>query len=232
MDLKHIGWRMGWLRARPWVWRYQVLSGLLDADRALSLCSEGVSRMPGLLGIYTRQAFYRAVCRADEHGEGGRVGVDVHFGFMSVLSKPAAAFGDRAYIGRFCTVGLVDMGQDAKLADGVQVLSGAHQHGDAPRYERVVIGPRAWIGAGAVVMADVGADAVVAAGAVVRTPVAAGQRVAGVPARVISRGGGWGSRLGDRAKATSSVVFDEALINQRREDGDGCEKDGGERQAA
>ncbi|MEM6392920.1 MAG: hypothetical protein AAF797_09125 [Planctomycetota bacterium] len=216
MDLKRLGWKMGWLKARPWVWRYQVLSGLLGGDRAMSLCSEGVSRLPGMLGIYTRQAFYRTVCGADDRGEGGRVGIDVHFGFMSVVSKTAAAFGDRAYIGRFCTVGLVDMGHDAKLADGVQVLSGAHQHGEVPRYERVVIGPRAWIGAGAVVMADVGADAVVAAGAVVRTPVAAGHRVAGVPARVISRGGGWGQRLGDRAKATSSVVFDEALMSQRR----------------
>jgi acetyltransferase-like isoleucine patch superfamily enzyme len=50
-------------------------------------------------------------------------------------------------------------------------------------YEKVTIGPGAWLGAGAVVMADVGPRAVVGAGAVVVHPVSPAARVGGVPAR-------------------------------------------------
>ncbi len=137
------------------------------------------------MGIYTRQAFYRYTASG--------VGRDVCFGFMSVFSKPAARIGHRVYIGRFCSVGWADIHDDVMLADGVQVLSGRHQHGASSRggmalrenvqaYKKVTIGRGAWIGAGAVVMADVGEGAVVAAGAVVVKPVPAYARVGGVPA--------------------------------------------------
>jgi acetyltransferase-like isoleucine patch superfamily enzyme len=56
------------------------------------------------------------------------------------------------------------------------------------QFTQVTIGRGAWIGAGAVVLADVGEHAVVAAGAVVVKPVAAGQRVAGVPAKPLGGG--------------------------------------------
>ena len=82
------------------------------------------------------------------------------------------------------------------LADGVQILSGRHQHGsdvvdgqalrDNPQqYSKVCVGAGAWLGAGAVVMADVGERAVVGAGAVVVKPVPAEAKVGGVPARTL-----------------------------------------------
>jgi acetyltransferase-like isoleucine patch superfamily enzyme len=128
-----------------------------------------------------------------------------------------------------CTIGLATIGDDVMLADGVQVLSGRHQHGSGTgegdalgatalgatgglsagavdacngtggqaasgtraatlrdneqQFSRVTIGKGAWLGAGAIVMADVGEGAIVAAGAVVVKPVEAGTRVGGVPAR-------------------------------------------------
>ena len=53
----------------------------------------------------------------------------------------------------------------------------------------LTIGPNAWIGARAVLLAgaSVGEDAVVAAGAVVTAPVPAGAVVGGNPARVLRR---------------------------------------------
>jgi acetyltransferase-like isoleucine patch superfamily enzyme len=156
----------------------------------LSAGSEAVSLIPGTMGVYTRQAFYRWTLR--------RVGADVHFGFLSLFSKGAAEIGDRVYIGRMCTIGWAVLGDDVMLADGVQVLSGGHQHGaagpgqamrEAPQtFTQVTIGRGAWIGAGAIVMADVGEGAVVAAGAVVVEPVPAGAKVGGVPARALGRG--------------------------------------------
>ncbi len=187
--VKVIGRMLGWLRALPLRVDYALGRALYGRERALTLTSEKIARVGGNLGIYARQAFYRSVLAG--------VGEDVHFGFMSCFSKTGATLGDRVYVGRFCTVGWAVIGDDVMLADGVQVLSGRHQHGDsaadgdAPardqpqQFEKVTIGRGAWLGAGAIVMADVGEGAIVAAGAVVVSPVPPRMCVGGVPARGI-----------------------------------------------
>ncbi|MEM1356218.1 MAG: DapH/DapD/GlmU-related protein [Planctomycetota bacterium] len=187
MAIKRLAQVLGWLLAMPARLRYTVLRRLVGEARALSSVSEAVARRPGLLGIYLRQAFYRSMLSA--------VGLDVHFGYQTLLSKPEAELGDRVYLGRFCTIGWALIGDDAKLADGVQVLSGARHHqakaridvvADGVRYRPVRIGRGAWVGANAVVMADVGEGAVVGAGAVVTRSVAPHTAVAGVPAKPIA----------------------------------------------
>ena len=138
---------------------YAVASRLLGKQRAFALASERLAVHSGQLGIYIRQAFYR-------HTTAG-IGRDVCFGFMSVFSKPAVRIGQRVYIGRFCSIGWADIHDDVMLADGVQVLSGRHQHGstaeqgqllrdNAQQYQKITIDRGAWIGAGAIIMADVG----------------------------------------------------------------------------
>ncbi len=185
---KTIGRTVGLVLALPSLVGYVLGSALMGKERAFALTSERLAVRGGLLGIYTRQAFYRYTT--------GGVGRDVCFGFMTVFSKPAIRIGQRVYIGRFCSIGWVELQDDVMLADGVQILSGRHQHGAESRdgeplrdneqaYRRVTIGRGAWIGAGAVVMADVGPGAVVAAGAVVVKPVPAGARVGGVPAKAL-----------------------------------------------
>jgi acetyltransferase-like isoleucine patch superfamily enzyme len=119
---------------------------------------------------------------------------------MSVLSKSNISIGDGVYIGRFCNIGLADLGDAVMLADGVAVLSGRQQHGrgtgggggggstlhsNAQTYSRVKIASGAWIGASAVVMANVGCGEIVGAGAVVVKPVEANTTAVGVPAREI-----------------------------------------------
>lgn len=183
---KSIGYFVGAARAVPLRLRYALLRKVLDADRALSLTSEEAARIPGLLGLYARQAFYR---RALDN-----CGSDIHFGFQSLLSKRDACLGDRVYVGRFCTIGRATIGSDTRIADGVQILSGRHHHGTSEygvqsfttEHARIHIGAGAWIGANAVVMADVGDGAIVGAGAVVTQPVASGQTVVGVPAKAIA----------------------------------------------
>jgi acetyltransferase-like isoleucine patch superfamily enzyme len=186
--LKQIAGLIGLLRALPQVWRYRAARRVMGETRAFPAASERVAAIPGYVGLYTRRAFYRHVL---EH-----VGQDTYLGFMTVFSKPQARIGDRAYIGRFCSIGWADIGEDVLLADGVQLLSGGRQHGSAAavgavlrdneqQFSKVTIGRGAWLGAGAIVMADVGAGAVVAAGAVVVKPVGPGERVGGVPARAL-----------------------------------------------
>ena len=186
--MKTIGRTLGLVMAIPALIGYATASVLLGKERAFTLASERLAVRGGQLGIYIRQAFYR-------HTTAG-IGLDVCFGFMSVFSKPAVRIGQRVYIGRFCSIGWADIHDDVMLADGVQVLSGRHQHGsstqrnillrdNAQKYQKISIGRGAWIGAGAVVMADVAEGAVVAAGAVVVKPVPAYTRVAGMPAKPI-----------------------------------------------
>lgn len=177
--MKIIGKCIGAMFALAYLTWYVLLRAAMGERRAFISMSEEVSKFPGWGGIYARQAFYKHVL---DH-----VGEDVYFGFLSLFSKPQARLGNRVYIGRFCSIGWVDIGDDALLADGVQVLSGRHQHGegDEQHFEKVTIGKKAWIGAGAIVMADVGEGAVVGAGAVVVKPVPAGAKVGGVPAKPI-----------------------------------------------
>ena len=162
----------------------------LGAGMAFSAASESIARVPGMRGVLCRQAFYRRTLAA--------CGQDVYFGWLSVFSMPEARVGDRVYIGRFCSIGFADIGDEAMLADGVQILSGGREHatrgddaasmqGQTQVYQRLRIGRGAWIGAGAVIMADVGEHAVVGAQALVRTPVPAGCLAVGVPARIINR---------------------------------------------
>lgn len=164
--------------------------------RAFLAAAESVGRVPGLRGVYLRQAFYRRTLE--------RCGQDVHIGWSTVFSMPEARLGDRVYIGRFCSIGYADLGSETMLADGVQILSGGREHQvgvhtgsrqqQAQTYRRVRIGSGVWIGAGAIVMADVADGAIVGAGAVVSRPIPPHQVAAGVPARV----------LGQRQPATDS----------------------------
>ncbi len=177
--------------AMPYLVGYALLRLALGPQRAFGAISECISKIgAGVIGVYARQGFYRCLL--------GHVGQDVHFGFMALFSKRETTIGDRVYIGRYCIIGYAKIEDDVMIADQVQVLSGRHQHGsqlipgqtmrDNPhQYTQVTIGRGAWLGAGAVVMADVGPNAVVGAGAVVVKPVAAGQKVGGVPAKPLKQ---------------------------------------------
>lgn len=179
---------VGLILAVPYLLGYCLLRFVVGPQRALTSISESVAKRSGLLGVYIRHAVYGRLL--------SRVGSDVYIGFMTLFSKQQAAIGDRVYIGRFCTIGYAELGDDVMLADGVQILSGRHQHGSGSdagqplrdneqQFTKVTIGKGAWFGAGAVVMADVGQNAIVGAGAVVVKPVPDGAKVGGVPARPI-----------------------------------------------
>jgi acetyltransferase-like isoleucine patch superfamily enzyme len=176
-------------------WRllFYTLSRLLvDKDAAFAAASESIARIPGLRGVYLRQAFYRFTLAA--------CGEDVYFGWMTVFSKTGARVGDGAYLGRRCSLGLVDLGANTMLSDGVQVLSGGRQHGtnadvdrlykeQAQIFSRVRVGANVWLGTNSVIMADVGDSSVVGAGAVVIRPVPASCLAVGVPAEVKRKSG-------------------------------------------
>lgn len=120
---------------------------------------------------------------------------------LPALVHPSATVSPSALVGRGTVVfaGAV-VNAAARIGDAAIVNTGAVVEHDcelgaavhlSPRATLaggVRVGDRAWVGAGATVIprVEVGADAVVGAGAVVIRDVAAGQTVAGVPARPLA----------------------------------------------
>jgi acetyltransferase-like isoleucine patch superfamily enzyme len=165
-----------WLRAR-----------LLGADRALEGSTQALALLPGLPGQYLRRAFLRHTL---EYCDASAV---VEFG--TIFASTATRIERDAYIGPRCHLGSAQIGAGALVAAGVHIPSGAHIHGTADstrpvreqpgERRRVSIGPGAWIGSAAIVMADVGPHTVVGAGAVVTRPLPGHVVAAGVPARVV-----------------------------------------------
>jgi acetyltransferase-like isoleucine patch superfamily enzyme len=172
----------------PRICSYWIARSVVGS-RAFGAASESIARIPGMRGVFARQAFYR---RTLSH-----CGRDVSFGWMSVFSMTEARVADRVYIGRFCSLGYADLGEEVMLADGVQILSGGREHtredvaasmqSQKQWYQRVKVGRGTWIGAGAVVMADVGNYCIIGAGAVVNKPIPDCSLAVGVPARVVKK---------------------------------------------
>jgi virginiamycin A acetyltransferase len=165
-----------WLRAR-----------IMGPDRALEGSTQAWALVPGLIGQYLRRAFLCRTLRSCARTAA------IEFG--TIFSSASASIGDRAYIGPRCHLGWAVIEDNALLAAGVHVPSGANTHGiddlsipirdQRTQKTPVRIGNGSWIGSAAVVMADVGRDAVIAAGAVVTRPIPDLAIAGGVPARVL-----------------------------------------------
>jgi acetyltransferase-like isoleucine patch superfamily enzyme len=159
----------------------------LGRARAFPGWSQALALVPGLTGIYLRRAFYRLVLP--------RCAADTCLSFGTVFSHPTAEVGSRVYVGLYCCLGDVTLGDDVLLGSHVSVSNGGRQHGidrlDVPireqpgQWPRVCIGRDSWIGDRAIVLADVGNHCVIGAGAVVTEPVPDFAIAVGVPARVV-----------------------------------------------
>ena len=168
---------------------FRGVSTLLPSrrDRFMRGLSQGLSLLPGHIGSYLRCAFYRGTLLS--------VGRPCYIGFGTILATADIRLGDRVYVGPFCNLGHVDIGDDVMLGSNVTILSGKHQHGfertDVPmnrqagRYDRVRIGSDCWLGNASVVMVDIPQGSIVAAGATVTSTPAPFSIVGGNPARRI-----------------------------------------------
>jgi len=180
-----------WIAVTPSVASWWLRARVMGPDRAIEGSTQAWALVPGLLGQYLRRAFLSrtlASCACN---------ATIEFG--TIFSSAAATIGERAYVGPRCHLGWALIGDNALLAAGVHVPSGARTHGiddlsiairDQPTIKSAVrIGAGSWIGSAAVVMADVGRDAVIAAGAVVTRPIPDLAIAGGVPARVLRHRG-------------------------------------------
>ncbi|HMV56147.1 MAG: acyltransferase [Rhodocyclaceae bacterium] len=146
--------------------------------------SQAFALLPGLPGVYLRAAYYFSALDACSW--------ENHVGFGSVFSHRGASLGRSASLGSYCVIGHAEIGDGAMIASRVSIPSGKRQHFDenggiiaTPRFDRVAIGRRCWIGEGAIVMANLGDGCVVSAGSVVLHQVPSARLVAGNPAQVV-----------------------------------------------
>jgi virginiamycin A acetyltransferase len=166
---------------------YRLGAMVAGPGRAFPGWSQLFSLLPGMTGTYLRRAFYRLALP--------QVGEELWIGFGTVLAAPNAEFGRSVYVGPFCVLGDVTLGDHTLLGSNVSVMNGSAQHGtgrldvpirDQPGvWPRVTIGQDCWVGDRSIVMADVGAHCVIGAGSLVTSPIPDYAVAFGSPARVV-----------------------------------------------
>lgn len=149
--------------------------------------SQLIALIPGTTGVYLRHAFYRSAME--------NCGRDACISFGTIFSHSGATVGKTAYIGNYCSIGDIQIGDDVLIASHVSIMNGCQQHGldrlDVPvreqigTYPPVSIGEDTWIGERATVAASVGKHCVIGAGALVLTPIPDYSVAVGVPAKIV-----------------------------------------------
>ena len=169
----------------PLLATHAISSRLKSPDDSLVGHSHLLAIFPGRLGSYLRVAFYRRVLAFCDPS------ACIEFGVL--FSKCGTTIGKNVYIGPYSQIGLATIGEDVLIGPSVLLLSGSTAHGfqrlDIPIrkqsgvVQRLNIGTDSWIGAGAILMANVAPQTIVGAGSVVTKAFETQQILVGNPAR-------------------------------------------------
>src|SRR5580704_13984375 len=100
---------------------FALVSGFGRLEPVYLLWAHLGALIPGFLGDFLRVAYYTMTL--DECSLLARVD------FGSFLPHPQVKLSQGVYIGCYCILGRTAIGERTHLGSGVQILSGAHQHG-------------------------------------------------------------------------------------------------------
>jgi virginiamycin A acetyltransferase len=159
------------------------------SERVFNTCAQAVALLPGLPGMILRRGFYRVAldgCARDSF-----IGFGVIFTHRAVVLEPDV------YIGPYALIAASRLREGCLIGSRASILSGGSLHAlgpsgrwlpsDMTKMVQIEIGAGAWIGEGAIIIANIGPGSMVAAGSVVAAPVLSGVVVGGNPARMIRR---------------------------------------------
>lgn len=159
-----------------------------DSEGVFHFCAHTVALLPGLPGAYVRRAFYWLTLDGCDPR--------CHIGFGAMFTHRQVVLERGVYVGTWALVGSALLREGTSIGSRASLLSGTELHEfrdgrwtpyNAAKLRQIALGPHAFVGEGAIVMADVGAGAMVAAGAVVANAVPDAVVVAGNPARFVRR---------------------------------------------
>lgn len=166
---------------------FATLAGFGRFSSTFQIMSHLVALIPGLPGDYLRVAYYSLTL--------DRCSLNSRISFGSFFAQSSASVGEGVYIGAYCVLGGCRIGDRTQIASHVQTLGGQHQHrrtadgqilaADEKAFATIEIGDDCWIGASAILMADVGSRSTVGAGAIVTRSIPADVIAVGNPARVM-----------------------------------------------
>lgn len=186
MNLKLMAKRVAQGCALAWMSPVAAVCGFGKFLPVYTTCAHLIALAPGMPGNFLRAAFYKMTLR--------RCSIDTNISFGTYFVHPRASVGPGVSIGAYCVIAGVSIGQGTQIASHVEIPGGRHQHDRdaAGRFLDTVegetrIGDYCWIGASAVILADVGSKAAIGAGAVVVHDIPAGAVAVGNPARVLQR---------------------------------------------
>jgi acetyltransferase-like isoleucine patch superfamily enzyme len=163
-----------------------VICGFGRIGIAFEIFAHAMAILPGVPGNFLRAAFYKFTLTASS--------IDVDIWFGTFFSRRGVTLAPNVSIGSYCVLAEVDIGPRTQIASHVEV-PGRRQHtrdrdarlshsGNEPG-TAIRIGADCWIGASAIVMADIGDQSTIGAGSVVVKPIPAGVVAVGNPARPI-----------------------------------------------
>ncbi len=159
---------------------------ILRSEQVFVTFGQVLSLLPGMIGSYLRSAYYFAIL--------DQCSWEFHIGFGSYLSHRSVSIGPNVAMGSYCVIGTAAIADEVMIASRVSITSGKRQHIDQwgrissiPRFEKITIGKKTWIGEGAIIAANVGNHCIVAAGGVVTEDTPDGHLIAGNPARPIRK---------------------------------------------
>ena len=188
---KALAGALSWVLVAPGAFCVRLLAPLDRRHSLFQFGSHCISLLPGLPGAYLRKAYYAIVLGCPCRG--------LSIGFGTVLAQRGITFGSNVYIGSFCNVGLCAIEDDVLIGSGVHIISGRHVHSfdrtDVPirlqggSLKQIRIGEGSWLGNGAIVMEDVGAQCIIGAGAVVPAPCEPFGIYVGNPAKLVRQRG-------------------------------------------
>ena len=163
----------------------QKISG---SENTFLYFAQTFSRCSGKTGEFIRRAYYNWTLK--------KTGKNLVVGFGSLFTHREVTLGNGIWIGQYSIIGRTRIKSNVLISDHVSILSGRHHHKynndntlieDRENLSTISLERNSWIGAGTVVMADVGEGSIVGAGSVVVKKVASFSVVAGNPARFIRK---------------------------------------------
>jgi virginiamycin A acetyltransferase len=161
-----------------------LLCGFGRIERLYTIFAHLHALMPGFIGDFCRAAYYKLTLR--------RCSIDTKISFGTFFSRRTASVEPFVSIGAFCVIGCARIGARTQIASHVEIPSSRHGHARnvagrlvALAEGEIEIGADCWIGASAVVLANVGPGTTIGAGSVVVKAIPAGVVAVGNPAQVI-----------------------------------------------